>query len=249
MNVKVIALLSSASVMVLVDRAAGQNTREEASGVIRDLEIRASESLSRIPRIRSRNEAESTTISIKHKLLRSFGFDRIGGGPTAAPTGHIVGTLGRLGYRVDKVVFESFPGYFVTANVYVPGARAMSRAGKSPGIFILPDLRASSGKSDPVVQRLGHVMAKLGYLVFVFDPMGQGERRSASAEDAELLSLGVSPAGIDEYEIQCGLAYLASLIGVDTGRIGFVSWGGSTFRALAVMSHDLCPGSGQFSSH
>ena len=112
----------------------------------------------------------------------------------------------------------------------------MSSAGKSPAIFILPDLRASSGKSDLVIQRLGHVMAKLGYLVFAFDPMGQGERRSASAEDAELLSLGVSPAGIDEYEIKCGLAYLASLIGVDGGRIGFVSSGGSAFRALASLA-------------
>ena len=118
MNVTAIALLSSASVMVLVDGAAGQNTREEALDVIRDLEIRASESLSRIPRIRSRSEAESATISIKHKLLQSFGFDRIGGDPTAAPIGHIVGTLGRRGYRIDKVVFESFPGHFVAANVY-----------------------------------------------------------------------------------------------------------------------------------
>ena len=36
----------------------------------------------------------------------------------------ITGTLERDGYRIEKLFFESQPGFFVTANVYVPAKGA-----------------------------------------------------------------------------------------------------------------------------
>src|SRR5437868_709189 len=47
----------------------------------------------------------------------------IGGLPERTPlNARVTGTLEREGYRLEKVVYESRPRIFVTANLYVPSA-------------------------------------------------------------------------------------------------------------------------------
>jgi dienelactone hydrolase len=52
--------------------------------------------------------------------------------PTRTPLNAVVhGRLEREGYTVDKVYFESLPGFFVTGNLYRPAGRT----GKMPGVL------------------------------------------------------------------------------------------------------------------
>ena len=82
------------------------------------------------------------------------------------------GILERDGYKVEKVVFESRPRYYVTANVYVP------RRGTPPYPAVLaPVGHWGMGKSFDEYQRLGIYLARRGYIVLVYDVPGQGERR------------------------------------------------------------------------
>ncbi|PYV83308.1 MAG: hypothetical protein DMG05_26335, partial [Acidobacteria bacterium] len=54
----------------------------------------------------------------------------IGGLPERTPLNpKVVGTLERDAYKIEKVIFESQPGLFVTANLYLP------KTGLSPPIY------------------------------------------------------------------------------------------------------------------
>ena len=83
----------------------------------------------------------------------------------------LAGTLEREEYRVEKVVFESRPRYYVTANVYLP------RAPRPPFPAVLANVgHWGAGKAFPDYQRLAAYFAARGFLVLVFDLPGMGER-------------------------------------------------------------------------
>jgi dienelactone hydrolase len=83
----------------------------------------------------------------------------------------ITDTHPRDGYRIENVVFESRPGFFVTANLYVPAVPL----GTAPGVIGTCG-HAPSGKAAPTYQSFAQGLARLGYLVLIFDPIGIGER-------------------------------------------------------------------------
>ena len=84
----------------------------------------------------------------------------------------VSGVLERGDYAIEKVVFESRPRYYVTANVYVP------RKARPPYPAVLaPVGHWGLGKAFEEYQRLGAFLARRGYLVMVYDVPGQGERR------------------------------------------------------------------------
>jgi cephalosporin-C deacetylase-like acetyl esterase len=97
----------------------------------------------------------------------------IGGLPTTdAPlNARITGVLERDGYRVEKLVYESLPGFFVTANVYVP----TDRPGPFPAILGACG-HAKVGKASPPYQTAFIGLVRRGYLVLAYDPPVQGER-------------------------------------------------------------------------
>jgi cephalosporin-C deacetylase-like acetyl esterase len=83
----------------------------------------------------------------------------------------IVGTIDRSDYRIEKVIFESLPEVFVTANFYVP----KTHKPPYPGI-IVPLGHSNNGKSFYYYQYVCQSLARKGYAVLPFDPFGQGER-------------------------------------------------------------------------
>jgi cephalosporin-C deacetylase-like acetyl esterase len=83
----------------------------------------------------------------------------------------IVGTIDRVDYRIEKVVFESRPEVFVTSNLYLPKRLKPPY----PGI-IVPLGHSRDGKSFYYYQYVCQSLARKGYSVLAFDPFGQGER-------------------------------------------------------------------------
>jgi len=108
---------------------------------------------------------------------------RIGGFPGRTPlNAKVTGSVRRNGYRVEKVLFESRPGMYVTANLYLPdGVRFQ------PPWPAAVELCGHSriGKHAPKYRRLAVMSAKNGVAVLVVDPIGQGERMQSPEEDAE----------------------------------------------------------------
>lgn len=81
------------------------------------------------------------------------------------------GTLDRGAYRIEKVIFESQPGIFVTANLYIPNGRSGPFAG-----ILAPLGHTTNGKAYRNYAYVYQTLARIGYVVLAFDPFGQGER-------------------------------------------------------------------------
>jgi dienelactone hydrolase len=107
----------------------------------------------------------------RQEMAREAMLADIGGFPEKTPLKpRVTGTLKRDGFRVEKVLFESMPGNYVTGCLFIPDGK-----GKRPAILYV------SGHSGPSFRLPGyqHVilnLVKKGFVVFAFDPVGQGER-------------------------------------------------------------------------
>ncbi|HEU0124502.1 MAG TPA: acetylxylan esterase [Bryobacteraceae bacterium] len=82
------------------------------------------------------------------------------------------GVIDHEDYRVEKIVFESQPRYFVTANLYIP----KTGAGPFPAV-VQPTGHSVTAKARELYQSLSIGLVKYGFVVLTYDPLGQGERR------------------------------------------------------------------------
>jgi cephalosporin-C deacetylase-like acetyl esterase len=84
----------------------------------------------------------------------------------------VVRTHLRDGYRIENVMFESRPDFWVTANLYIP----TGGSGPFPGI-ISPCGHYPLARTHPAYQAAYLNLVKSGFSVLAYDPIGQGERR------------------------------------------------------------------------
>ena len=189
-----------------------------------------------------RSEAELTALQgvIRGKIL-----DLIGGLPAertplnARVTGQITGD----GYRIEKVVFESLPGFHVTAVVYVP----TGPSGPRPAV-LLPCGHSPVGKAHPGYQEIALRLVRRGYVVLSWDPVGQGERSQfwdaargrsrynlVCGEHAVLGNLAVlAGASLLRWEIWDGMRavdYLVTRPEVDSSRIAITGNSGGGLQS------------------
>ncbi len=84
---------------------------------------------------------------------------------------HVASTVEGEGYRIQNLVFQSRPGLWVTANLYVPAKPKASM----PGLLICH--AHHTPKEHAELQDMGMMWARAGCLVLVPDMLGHGERR------------------------------------------------------------------------
>ncbi|PYT26700.1 MAG: hypothetical protein DMG57_20665 [Acidobacteria bacterium] len=78
----------------------------------------------------------------------------------------------RDGYRIENVMFQSRPNFWVTASLYVP----TKGKGPFPGI-ISPCGHYETARLAPTYQYMYLSLVHEGLVVLAYDPIGQGERR------------------------------------------------------------------------
>jgi len=175
--------------------------------------------------IKSLEDWETRAAEIREAFLEAIGGLPDEKTPLNART---VGVVEREDYFVEKVIFESLPDFHVTANLYIP----KNRKGKVPGI-LFPIGHWYSGKSSSTNHYAAVGLVKRGYVVLLYDTIGQGERYQVLNPHAKVYSglpfdpavslVGVTPTREhDMVGIQCFLA------GINLAR--FVVWDG--IRAL-----------------
>jgi dienelactone hydrolase len=128
--------------------------------------VRLEERARSVARIQTRAEAERRQEQVRARILAM-----IGGLPeTHAPlNAKMGGRLERDGFRIEKVVFESLPAFYVTANVYLPA----TGAGPFPAVVMTPG-HSPTGKAGEYV--LAANLARNGIAALAYDPMSEGER-------------------------------------------------------------------------
>ena len=144
------------------------------------------------------------------------------------------------GYTVEKVVFQSTPGLFVTGNLYRP----LNRGGKRPAVAC-PHGHWEGGRvhheDRGSVPARCVTLARLGAIAFAWDMVGYNESE-IEHRDARLSTRENALWGIGQFQLQTwnsirALDFLQSLDDVDGERIGVTgaSGGGTqTFILSAV---------------
>ena len=189
-------------------------------------------------------------LGARKKYIRDKIWKAVGGEPARTPLNpRTVATIERDGYRIEKIVFESQPKFFVTANLYVP------TRGAPPYPAILYPLGHESGaKSHLAWQQMLGSLAQKGFVALAWDTLGQGERvqiydedlggSKVSASTTEHSMLGaqclLTGDALARYTIWDGiraLDYLVSRKEVDAARVGCTgnSGGGTHTAYLAAL--------------
>jgi cephalosporin-C deacetylase-like acetyl esterase len=189
----------------------------------KQLDRRASE----IEAIKSRGEAERRQQAVREKILRLIGGLPNYHGPLNTKS---AGVLEHDEYRIEKVIYESQRGFYVTANVYVP------TRGTAPfPAVLMPVGHYERGKEGERPIAIG--LARKGFIALEYDPIGQGERlqyydpdtgisKVGSSTDehshanAQTLLIGDSVARYRIFDGMRGIDYLLSRPDVDGQRIG-----------------------------
>ena len=196
-----------------------------------------------IANIQTVADAERRKQTVRGTFLRLIGGLPDYSGPlNPRITGHIQGE----NYTIETVIFESLPGFYVTANLYRP-----NKAGRYPGVLLQAG-HTQEGK--PEGQRLAANLALKGFVVLAFDPVGQGEREQTYDRrvdralagwsvpehiqaGAQSLLIGESVARYFIWDAKRALDYLVSRPEVDPARLGAVgcSGGGALTTFIGVL--------------
>jgi cephalosporin-C deacetylase-like acetyl esterase len=149
-----------------------------------------------------------------------------------------MGALERTGYRVEKIVFESMPGLYVTGNLYLPG----QRSGKVPAVVYVCGHAPGPWGAKVQYQHHGIWLARHGYAAFVIDTLEFAEVPGLHHGTHDLgmwywHSLGYTPAGPEVWNAIRALDYLETRPEVDAKHVAItgISGGGAVtwFTAAA----------------
>jgi cephalosporin-C deacetylase-like acetyl esterase len=196
---------------------------------LKELNQRAAE----IAAIRTTEDVRRRQQIVREKILAL-----IGGLPNyhGALNTREAGVLSHEDYRIEKVIYESLPKFYVTANVYVP------THGTPPfPAVLMPVGHYDGGKEGERPVAIG--LAQKGFIALEYDPIGQGERfqyydadtgaskiggttQEHSHANAATLLIGDSVARYRIFDGIRGIDYLLSRKDVDPQRIGCMGCSG-----------------------
>jgi dienelactone hydrolase len=204
--------------------------------------------------ITSKAEWEERRPELRKQFLAMMGLDPL---PEKAKlNAKVTGTVQGEGFVVEKVVFESRPGLFVTANVYSPVANPAREGGgheKHPAILYV------CGHGNVVEDKVSYGskvhyqyhpawFAAHGYVCVILDTLQLGEIPGEHHGTYKLnqwwwQSHGYTPGGVELWNAIRALDYLESRPDVDARKIGVTgrSGGGATsWWVLAADDRPVC---------
>ncbi len=197
-----------------------------------------------IAAIRDTAAAQARQKQVRERILSLIGGLPEYRGPLNA---RVTRTTRRDGFVIDHVLFESLPQYYVTANLYRPES-----PGRHPAILMSMG-HWDSGKAAG--QLLSSSLARKGFVVLAYDPVGQGERQQAYekrigrsliggpteqhfSNGAAAILLGQSVARYFIHDGMRAIDYLVSRPEVDPDRIGATGCSGGGTQTTYISALD-----------
>jgi len=193
---------------------------------------------------------DAAALRARQDSMRSAFVAALGGlPPSDTPlASEVRGTIEEDGFRIERVVFQSRPGTYVTANLYVPAG-----IGKPTGAVLFLSGHFHDARLSDEYQVVCRHLVRAGLVVLAQDPVGQGERWSYWEPSLRTTTVAPGTAEHDHAGIQCllcgdgiaryfvhdamrGIDYLASRPEVDPRRIGVTgNSGGGTQTSLMMV--------------
>jgi dienelactone hydrolase len=192
------------------------------------------------------------SLAQRNRFVRQKIIAMVGGFPEKTPLNPVtVRVLERKGYRIEALMYQSRPNFWVTASLYIPS----TGSGPFPGI-ISPCGHYYLGRMIPTYQTAYLSLVHNGFVVLAYDPIGQGERRQYwnpetggeapgfpdpvyehSMGGQLLLLMGESLTAYLMWDGMRGIDYLLSRPEVDPKRIGCAghSGGGTLTKFISAV--------------
>jgi cephalosporin-C deacetylase-like acetyl esterase len=162
----------------------------------------------------------------------------------------VTGTLQKDGYRVEKIVFESMPDFYVTGALFIPEGLEEPR----PAILKVIGHSAQAFRRDLYQNVILNLVHK-GFVVFTIDPLGQGERLQYFDPQTGKSTVGSSTKEHSHAGVQCFLTgrsiaryftwdgiraidYLLTRPEVDPNRIGVTGLSGGGTQSSYIGAVD-----------
>ncbi len=153
------------------------------------------------------------------------------------------GTIQMKGYSIKKITFQTRPGVYATANLYIPDGK-----GPFPAVIFMIGhwLKGKIDTEGP--QAVGHSLALNGYVCLSIDPWGSGERTTIHGifEDhgdennlgSSLMNIGETLMGMEISDNMRGVDLLCSLPYVDSKNIGATGASGGGNQTMWLTALD-----------
>ena len=190
--------------------------------------------------IKTKEDAEKYVEEIRRKIRGAFSF------PERCDLNVRVTSRKELAdCNIEFILFDSRPGYPVSAAVYLP----KKIEGKCPGILMLCG-HALDGKACVTYQTAGRSLASQGAIVICPDPFGQGERlqyfkqglnnvKEHNVINRRLLPMGDHTGNWRAWDGIRAIDYLLTRSDVDAARLGVAgNSGGGTMTSLVNALED-----------
>lgn len=187
--------------------------------------------------------------SARQRKVSSILQEIVGPFPVKTPLNPVVtGTIERDGIKVEKLYFESVPGFYVTAALFLP-TQAKSNL---PAIIFCSGHAANGFRSDAYQTMILNYVKK-GFAVFAFDPIGQGERIQYFNEDGknrfgathehsypgtQMFVSGFTPANYFIWDGIRAVDYLLTRKEIDPKRIGITGRSGGGTQSAYIAAFD-----------
>jgi hypothetical protein len=149
------------------------------------------------------------------------------------------GSIQMKEYQIKNIAFQTRPGVYATANLYVPEGK-----GPFPAVIVMHG-HWPGGRLYQSFQAIGQSLALNGYVCLNIDAWGAGERTPVHGKDeyhganlgASLMNIGETLAGVQISDNMRGVDLLSSLPYVDAKNIGATgaSGGGNQTMWLAAI--------------
>jgi len=197
-----------------------------------------------IDKLQSKEDWLKRQVAVREKLISI-----IGPLPEKTPLNiQMTGTIQKEGYRVEKLIYESLPGYFVTSALFIPD----NLKEKTPAILNPIGHSTQSFRRD-IYQHTIINLVKKGFIVLTYDQVGQGERlqyydkasgrsRFGSTHEhsypgAQCFISGYAPTKYFIWDGIRGIDVLLSRKEVDPDRIGLtgLSGGGTSTAQIGAI--------------
>ena len=130
------------------------------------------------------------------------------------------------GYIVENVAFESFPGFYVTGNIYRP-----TNPGKKNAAILDPHGHWKNRRLMAEVQARCAAFARMGAIVFVYDMVGYADSKQVTHDIPIALLL-------QTWNSKRVLDYLLSRPDVDPERIGITGESGGGTQTFVITAID-----------
>lgn len=199
-----------------------------------------------VAQIKTKEEWQQRQQKIKQTLMKL-----VGPFPERTPlNARITGQVDSADYRIERILLEPQPEFYMSACMFIP----KGKSGKLPAIIYCSG-HSAFGFRSMTYQHIIMNLVQKGFIVFAFDPIGQGERllyvdaetgeslvgkptREHSYPGAQCFLIGSSVARHMIWDIIRAIDYVRTRPEVDTNRIGVTGRSGGGTQTSYIAAFD-----------